>query len=668
MQKKDKPRSLPTGIRKTSSGKYIGRVADSVHAARNPGSKEQKQRHTTSFATVEEAVEAYDELKATMQSEFDEIVLDRVAKNPHTRGLERGPDNPSDATPRRVYWVCNHATSFEPRRVVAVKAGKTQGFAWAPACVHCPPDDASLSVTGKGTANEEPACKAHGVVSLPTGIYKKRSGKYIGEVGDSVHAARNPGSEQKHRYTALFATVEEAVEARDEMKATMQSEFNAIVLDRVAKDPLVRDLEEGPDDAADATPRRAYWRCNHNTSFEPKRMVAVKSGKQGFKWIAACLHCPPDDASMSMTNKGTVNEEPACIAHGARCPHGRSPGKCMECTHGIAGKPLPPHFCSQGCGIIIGRKRQRTTGGNGLCCNCEERLKREAIEAGDPDSLPRRSQRWEDTFFEKMLPLVTDAKGEVVPYEERDDFKNMLGSNKQRRIGECDTEHQRRPDCMWSVRGSDLFVYAIVVVEVDEYSHSDRNPVCESARVQDIQVCYTKLAQEEGRESDLDATREGEIAPPQVYVLRVNPNVCDAPGAVIPMQTRAQVVADRVSELLRTPAEVFRQMWKADRQMLAHVELYYYHSKSAKRLLDHYDEKVEERTLDVVPNQCPRSVEEARKARKEREDKEEEKRKEKKEKTKKKKKRKKKTAVEDGVEEGGVEGGERKKKKACVCV
>ena len=353
------------------------------------------------------------------------------------------------------------------------------------------------------------------------------------------------------------------------------------------------------------------------TSFEPKRMVAVKAVgmKRGFTWVAACVHCPPDDASMSLTSKGTTNEEPACTAHGARCPHGYAPGSCMECTHGIAGKPIPPHFCSQGCGIHLVRKRQRTTGGNGLCPSCEERLQREAIEAGDPDSLPRRSQRWEDTFFEKMLPLVTDAKGEVVPYEERDDFKNMLGSNKRVRVGECDTEHQRRPDCMWSVRGSDLFVYAVVVVEVDEYSHSNRDPKCESARVQDIQVCYTKLAQEEGRESDLDATREGEIAPPQVYVLRVNPNECDAPGAVVPIQTRAQVIADRVSELLRTPPEVFVQMWKADRQMLPHVELYYYHSKNAKHLLEHYDEKVKERTLDVVPNQCPRSVEEARKAR-----------------------------------------------------
>ena len=214
-----------------------------------------------------------------------------------------------------------------------------------------------------------------------------------------------------------------------------------------------------------------------------------------------------------------------------------------------------------------------------------------------------------------MLPFVTNAKGEVVPYDQRDDIKNMLGSNKRVRVGECDTEHQRRPDCMWSVRGSDLFVYAIVVVEVDERSHSDRDPVCESARMQDIQFCMLQKSQQQGRTSDHDATREGEIVPPQVYFLRVNPNECDAPGGVIPIETRAQVVADRVSELLRTPPEVFVQMWKADRQMLAHVELYYYHSKNAKHLLDHYDEKVKELALDVVPNQCPRSVEEARKAR-----------------------------------------------------
>ena len=410
MQKGSKPRSLPTGIYKTSSGKYIGQVSDSVHSARNPGTK-QKQRCTTSFATVEEAVEAYEEMKAAMQSECDAIILDRVAKDPLVRDLERGPDDASNATPRRAYWRCNHNTSFEPKRMVAVKAGK-QGFAWVTACVHCPSDDASMSVTWKGTTNEEPACNAHGaksshgVVSLPTGIRKRPSGKYYGEVRDSVHAARNPGSKSKTRVTTVFATVEEAVEALDELKATMQSEFDAIVLDRVANDPLVRDLEQAPDNPSDATPRRAYWRCSQNTRFEPKRMVAIKSAgdKQGFHWYAACVHCPPDDASRSMTGKRTANEEPACLAHGAKCPHGYAPGSCMECTHGIAGKPIPPNFCSQGCGVVINRKRQRTTGGNGLCPSCEERLKREAIEAGDPDSAPQTSKRWEDTFFEKMLP------------------------------------------------------------------------------------------------------------------------------------------------------------------------------------------------------------------------------------------------------------------------
>ena len=168
---------------------------------------------------------------------------------------------------------------------------------------------------------------------------------------------------------------------------------------------------------------------------------------------------------------------------------------------------------------------------------------------------------------------------------------------------------------MWSVRCYNWFAVAFVVVEVDERSHSDRDPVCESARMQDIQFCMLQKSQQQGRTSDHDATREGEIVPPQVYFLRVNPNACDAPGGVIPIETRAQVVADRVSELLRTPPEVFVQMWKADRQMLPHVELYYYHSKNAKHLLDHYDEKVRQLALDVVPNQCPRSVEEAREAR-----------------------------------------------------
>lgn len=288
----------------------------------------------------------------------------------------------------------------------------------------------------------------------------------------------------------------------------------------------------------------------------------------------------------------------------------------MECTHGIAGKPIPVYFCSTGCGTRIRRKRERTAGGNGLCVNCEERAKREAAEAGDapgPGSV-LASKRWEDVVFDRMLPLVTGNDGAVITPESRDDLKYMLGSNKKRRRGECDTEHQRRPDCMWVVRDADSRIAAAVIVEVDEDSHRDRTVECESARVHDIQCALTTLAQEEGK-SRLVATRSGEIFPPQVYFLRMNPNACDAPGGTIPLTTRIEVVADRVRELLRTPAEAFHQKWKEDEQMLPHVELYYYHSKKAKHLLDHYAQKADQRAIALTPNQCPRSVEEAKEAR-----------------------------------------------------
>ena len=78
----------------------------------------------------------------------------------------------------------------------------------------------------------------------------------------------------------------------------------------------------------------------------------------------------------------------------------------MECTHGIAGKPIPVHFCSTGCGIGIGRKRQMSAGGNGLCSSCETKLAQQAADAGT--SAAPATKRWEDVVAEKLVVLVTD--------------------------------------------------------------------------------------------------------------------------------------------------------------------------------------------------------------------------------------------------------------------
>ena len=87
MEEESKPRSLPTGISKTSSGKYYGQMSDLVHKARNPASKS-KQRLTPSFATVEEAVKAYDEMKAKMTSEYDAVEIGVCALRVHVACLD----------------------------------------------------------------------------------------------------------------------------------------------------------------------------------------------------------------------------------------------------------------------------------------------------------------------------------------------------------------------------------------------------------------------------------------------------------------------------------------------------------------------------------------------------------------------------------------------------
>ena len=438
---------------------------------------------------------------------------------------------------------------------------------------------------------------------LPTGIQKTQSGKYYGQVKDLVHAVRNPGTKAKTRVTPSFATVEEAVKAREEMKATMQSEYDAIVLDRVAKDPVVRDLEEAPDDPSDATLRQAYWRCNFKTSFQPKRMVAVKAtrAKQGFAWHAACVHCPPNDASMSMTSKWTTNEEPACAAHGARCWHGRNPAQCMECTHGVAGKPLPPHFCSTGCGLRVDRKRHRSAGGNGLCSSCETKLVQQAADAGA--SLPLVTKRWEDVVAEKLVVLVTDEEGNQIPYEMRDDMRHMFGSNQSTNKGECSTDSRRRPDLLWLKRDEgNARIVAAVMVEVDEDSHSSRDPECEGGKIHDTFQCIVKLAQDERSEE------EEEALIPKVTFLRFNPNKCDAPGrggkaAPIPLDTRIRVLASRVRSLLNASSSELKDASRRGMHMRPYLELLYYDTVRGKANLDYYERHAD--AFVLTRNRCP---------------------------------------------------------------
>ena len=262
------------------------------------------------------------------------------------------------------------------------------------------------------------------------------------------------------------------------------------------------------------------------------------------------------------------------------------------------------NFCSVCKHTTLARKRQESAGGNGWCPDCEASKMAEAAEAGA--ELPAKGLRWEDVVLNQVVLLVTDRDGEILPYEMRDDMSNMFGSNKRARKGECSTNHQRRPDILWLVRDAEYRMVAAVMVEVDEDSHSDRESECEGGKVHDTFECILKLAQEEGK-GRLAVARTDEVLTPQVFFVRFNPNACDAPGGIINLKTRVEVLVARVRELLNTPAEVYQQRSRDGLCMKPYLELLYYHTKKGGKHLAFYEAHTD--AFHLTPNRCPREVE-----------------------------------------------------------
>ena len=132
-----------------------------------------------------------------------------------------------------------------------------------------------------------------------TGVYQRAAGRWICQLSDPVFSALNPGLKQKQRHTKYFSTRECAIQARIKLKDEIKQEYRALAQERADADPLTRGLDCAPDDASTAVPKRAYWVCNYNTKHAPKRMVVVKSGKNGFRWLQACVKCNANRACVA---------------------------------------------------------------------------------------------------------------------------------------------------------------------------------------------------------------------------------------------------------------------------------------------------------------------------------------------------------------------------------
>jgi len=166
------------------------------------------------------------------------------------------------------------------------------------------------------------------------GIRQRPSGKWYGQVSNTVHHAMNPGGKHKTLVTPSFSTRAEAVKALAELKAKVKEECETIILARVEADPLMKDLPRAPEDISEAVRNKAYYVCSYATKFMPKRMMAVKRGKQRLQWAPAC-------------------------------PHDKLLANCMSCSNGSN------NFCSELCGNMLAPVHMLSNGGSGLCYGCD---------------------------------------------------------------------------------------------------------------------------------------------------------------------------------------------------------------------------------------------------------------------------------------------------------
>jgi hypothetical protein len=241
--------------------------------------------------------------------------------------------------------------------------------------------------------------------------------------------------------------------------------------------------------------------------------------------------------------KGSACE--LCFTHGGHCPHGRDWIVCRDCNPNATKVSV----CCSSCAKQISTKRKECNGGTGYCCDCDANREAEAAEAGHPP--PPKSKNWEDVVLDELVTLVTDV--------------------------------------LWVVRDADARIVAALDVEVDEHSHTDRDPACETGKVDETYQSIVQLAQKEGAAKGA-AARAHVRGPPFVLVLKINPNACDAPGPKIPLKERIRVLAEICNNFLRTPAETFHAHAEAGYTTMPNVQCLFYHTKQGAKNLAYFDE------------------------------------------------------------------------------
>jgi hypothetical protein len=386
------------------------------------------------------------------------------------------------------------------------------------------------------------------------------------------------GKRTKLVYVGLFADEQACADAcaakRAEVEAAIAKKLHAMAQEL----EHTRGLPLRPKHAADAEPETAYYGekgygvRGEPKAFGPTRLVrsACKSKPGGFALLPCCRTFLESGAPCTSL---AARDRKHCNLHGGGFKVGEARGNSF-CTH-----------CKT---THLREKRRPQHGGNGLCPTCETHLKTEAAANGHDG--PTKSQRWEDVVFDQLLPLITYADGKTpFPPDQRDERRGGgLGTsvNVRKRRRECETTTNRFPDALWVLRDERGRAVMALAVEVDEHSHGDREPKCESGKIDDtFQALQDKLAKE-GAARGAVARHDAQMLP--IVTIRVNPNAYDK--KIVKLPERVKAVAAVVRAYLQMDAET-REALQTHAPI---VHVLYYHTKEGARNLAHYAAKAAE--------------------------------------------------------------------------
>jgi len=224
-------------------------------------------------------------------------------------------------------------------------------------------------------------------------------------------------------------------------------------------------------------------------------------------------------------------------------------------------------------------------GGNGFCWLCHD--KREAEAAANGHEPPPKGESWETLCFAKLLPLITYADGFSFSPDQRDQrAAGGLGTSKAvKRKRECDTTTVRFPDCLWVRRRADGVATLVVVVEIDEHSHSGSyTSECESGKIDDTFEALQTLFAKEWCPDATGPRPDAQMVP--IVFVKMNPNSYDK--QLVRLDDRIAVTAKLVNSYLQMSEEEVALFLQTHAPI---VHVLYYHSKEGAQHLAHFAAK-----------------------------------------------------------------------------